>query len=237
MSLLDPGRADQRRSDLPFVVAFLAVLAVHLVLLAAGVTPWDSVTKCLLAPVLVAWVLTSRGPRLLALALLLCLGGDLLLELDDLFVAGMASFAAAHVCFVTLFVRAGALRVHRPSVALVASYLVAGVVVVAWAWGGLAADLRPVIPVYAALLLATAVTASTVDRLAGIGGGLFLVSDGIIALGEADRVDPGSAVVSVPIMALYGAAILLLAAGGRRTGHVARATDCFPSTTPSAPNP
>lgn len=200
----------------PYLVAFVAVLAVHLVLLAADLAPWDSVTKCLLAPVLVAWVLAERGPRLLVAALVLCLGGDLLLEVDGLFVAGMASFAAAHVCFVALFVRAGAVRDRRPRALLVSAYVLAGVVLVAWAWGGLAADLRPVVPVYAVLLLATAVTSSCVDRLAGAGGALFLVSDGLIALGEAGRVDPGTATVSVAVMVLYGAAIALLTAGALR---------------------
>ncbi len=200
----------------PYVVAFVAVLAVHLVLLAADLAPWDSVTKCLLAPVLVAWVVAERGPRLLVAALVLCLGGDLLLEVDGLFVAGMASFAAAHVCLVTLFVRAGAVRERRPNPLLLVTYLLAGVALVAWAWGGLAADLRPVVPVYAVLLLATAVTSSCVDVLAGVGGALFLVSDGLIALGEAGRVDPGSATVSGAVMALYGAAIALLTAGALR---------------------
>lgn len=200
----------------PYVVAFVAVLAVHLVLLAADLAPWDSVTKCLLAPVLVVSVVAERGPRLLVAALVLCLGGDLLLEVDGLFVAGMASFAAAHVCLVTLFVRAGAVRERRPNPLLLVTYLLAGVALVAWAWGGLAADLRPVVPVYAVLLLATAVTSSCVDVLAGVGGALFLVSDGLIALGKAGRVDPGSATVSVAVMALYGAAIALLTAGALR---------------------
>ncbi len=199
-----------------YVVAFVAALAVHLVLLAADLAPWDSITKCLLAPVLVAWVVAERGPRLLVAALVLCLGGDLLLEVDGLFVAGMASFAAAHVCLVTLFARAGAVRERRPRPLLVATYLLAGVALVAWAWGGLAADLRPVVPVYAVLLLATAVTSSCVDVLAGVGGALFLVSDGLIALGEAGRVDPASATVSVAVMVLYGAAIALLTAGALR---------------------
>ncbi|MEH3066924.1 MAG: lysoplasmalogenase [Aeromicrobium erythreum] len=170
------------RRGIPYLVAFVAVLSVHLVLLAADATPWDSVTKCLLAPVLAAWVVAERGPRLLVAALVLCLGGDLLLEVEGLFVAGMASFAAAHVCLVALFVRAGAVRERRPHPLLVATYLLAGVALVAWAWGGLAADLRPVVPVYAVLLLATAVTSSCVDVLAGVGGALFLVSDGLIAL-------------------------------------------------------
>lgn len=212
------------RRVLPDAVAaaFVAVLAAHLVLLGGDVTPWDSVTKCLLAPLLVVGVLVVRGPLLLAAALALCLGGDLLLELPDLFVAGMASFALAHVCFVTLFVRAGALRPRRPPLPLVALYVAAGVGIVAWAWGGLAADLRPIVPVYAALLLATAVTSAAVDRVAGLGGALFLVSDGLIALGEAGRVDPETAVVSVAIMALYGASILLLAIGGLRVAGRSR---------------
>lgn len=205
------------RRATPYLATFAVVLAVHLVLLAADVAPWDSVTKCLLVPVLVAWVVAERGPRLLVAALVLCLGGDLLLELDGLFVAGMASFAAAHVCLTTLFVRAGALRTRGSAPALVALYVAAGVALVAWAWGGLAADLRPVVPVYALLLLATAVTSACLGGPAGLGGALFLVSDGLIALGEAGRVDPGSAVVSVAVMALYGAAVALLAAGGLRS--------------------
>lgn len=219
------------RSVLPWLPLFVGVLAVHLVLLAADVTPWDSITKCLLAPVLVAWVLVERGPRLLAAALVLCLGGDLLLELDGLFLAGMASFAAAHVCFVTLFVRAGAVRVRRTSPVLVAVYLLTAVAVVGWAWSGLAPDLQPVVPVYAALLMATAVTASAVDRVAGVGGFLFLVSDGLIALGEAGRVDPSTAVVSVAIMTLYGAAILLLTIGATRAASAGPAVRA-PATNP-----
>jgi hypothetical protein len=116
----------------------------------------------------------------------------------------------------------------------VAVYLAAAVGVVAWAWGGLEPDLRPVVPVYAALLLATAVTSSAVDRLAGLGGALFLVSDGLIALGEAGRVEPESAVVSVAIMVLYGAAILLLTVGGLR---LTPARDAAPSVASPATNP
>lgn len=200
----------------PWILAFGAITLVHLVLLGADVEPWDSVTKCLLAPVLTGWVLAARGPRLLLLALVFCLGGDALLELDGWFVAGMASFAAAHVCFIVLFVRAGALRTRRPAAALAVAYTAAAIGLIAWAWGGLAPELQPIVPVYAALLVGTALTASTMNRLAGVGGAAFLVSDGLIALGEAGRLDPGSATVSVAIMALYAAAISLLTAGSVR---------------------
>ena len=38
-------------------------VVVHLVLDVAGAEPWDSVTKCLLAPLLAGWVLAAGGPR------------------------------------------------------------------------------------------------------------------------------------------------------------------------------
>ena len=211
-----------------WVAAFLVVLAVHLVLDGLDARPWDSITKCLLAPVLLGWVLDRRGPRLLAAALVLSLLGDLFLELDDLFVVGMAAFAAAHACFITLFVRAGALPVLRRRPWIVAVYVVAAVVLVAWAWGGLDPALRAPVPVYAALLLGTAATSLAVDRTAGLGGLLFLVSDGIIALGEAGRVDPDATATGLAIMSLYGLAILLLTSGSlllpRRTGSRPPAT-------------
>ena len=75
----------------PWWPLFGIVAVVHVVLLAAGAEPWDSVTKCLAAPLLIGWVLTSGAPRILALALVFCLGGDFLLELDGLFLVGMAS--------------------------------------------------------------------------------------------------------------------------------------------------
>src|SRR5664279_4541420 len=97
----------------PWLAGFAVVAVVHLALNAADLGPWDSITKVLLAPLLAAWVLEQRGPRLLVTALAFCFAGDLLLELDNLFVAGMAAFAAAHVCFIWFFVQRGALPALR----------------------------------------------------------------------------------------------------------------------------
>ena len=127
-----------------FLLGFALVTAVHLVLNAADATPWDSVSKCLLAPLLIAWVLEQHGPRLLVAALAFCFLGDLLLELDDLFVVGMAAFAAAHVCFITFFVQRGAADALRRRPWIVAVYVVAGIGVVGMTAVILAASHRPI---------------------------------------------------------------------------------------------
>lgn len=210
----------------PWLVAFGVVAVVHLVLNGLDTAPYDSISKCLLAPLLAGWVATSGGPRLLVVALVLCFAGDLFLEVDDLFVVGMAAFAVAHMAFITLFVRRGAVAEVRTRPALAVAYVVVAVGMVAWCWGGLEPALKPAIPVYAALLVGTAVTSAAVDVRTGAGGALFLVSDGIIALSEAGRIDPDATATGLAIMALYLAAIWLLATGVvRSTPH---RTDCWP---------
>jgi uncharacterized membrane protein YhhN len=208
----------------PWLIAFGAVAIVHLALNGAGADPWDNITKCLLAPLLAAWVVQQEGPRLIVLALVFCFLGDLFLELgDDLFIVGMAAFAVAHVAFIAFFVQRGALDRLRGRPLILVAYTVAAIAMVAWCWGGLEPDLRPAIPVYAALLVGTAATSLATDVRAGVGGALFLVSDGIIALSEAGRIDEDAAAAGFAIMALYLLAIFLLAtataARGQRQGR------------------
>lgn len=194
----------------PWLIAFGVVSLVHLVLNGAEVTPWDSITKCLLAPLLLAWVIEQNGPRLLAVALVFCFLGDLFLELDDLFIVGMAAFAVAHIAFITFFVQRGALEQLRRKPLIVVVYVAAAIAMVAWCWGGLESGLKAPIPVYAALLVGTAATSLAVDVRAGIGAAFFLVSDGIIALSEAGRIDKDATATGLAIMALYILAIFFL---------------------------
>ncbi|KAA1395241.1 lysoplasmalogenase [Aeromicrobium ginsengisoli] len=223
----------------PWLIAFGVVSVVHLALNAADATPWDSITKCFIAPLLAAWVLEQHGPRLLVAALGFCFLGDLFLELgDDLFVVGMAAFAAAHVCFIRFFVLRGALAQLRAKPWILVVYVAAAIGLVVWAWSGLEVGLRPIVPVYAALLLGTASTSLATDLRAGIGGACFLVSDGIIALGEADRIDKDATGTGLAIMGLYIVAILLLTTGilSREKRTIAAGagfdptirTDCWP---------
>jgi uncharacterized membrane protein YhhN len=221
----------------PWLIAFGAVAVVHLLLNGTTTTPWDSVTKCLLAPLLAGWVVEQKGPRLLVVALAFCFLGDLFLELDDLFIVGMAAFAIAHLAFITLFVQRGALDRVRSKPLVLVAYGAVAVAMVAWCWGGLEPGLRPPIPVYAALLVGPAATLAT-DLRAGVGAALFLVSDGLIALSEAGRIDPDATATGIAIMTLYIVAIFLLTTGivrrEQRTRAAAagldgaRRTDCWP---------
>jgi uncharacterized membrane protein YhhN len=197
----------------PWFIAYATATVVHLVLLGADVTPYDSITKCVLAPLLVAWVITAGGPRILAAALFFCFLGDLFLEIEDLFTVGMAAFAVAHVLFIRYFVARGALAGIRRSPWFLLIGLVAAAGLIAACWSGLPADLKPLVPIYALLLLSTAATALAVNTTAGLGAVAFLISDSIIALGESGRVDPESTVPEVAIMVLYLSAIYLLARG------------------------
>jgi uncharacterized membrane protein YhhN len=229
----------------PFILAFGAAAVVHLVLNATDVTPWDSITKCVLAPLLVAWVVQLDGPRLLVAALVFCFLGDLFLELDDLFAAGMAAFAAAHICFIVFFVRRGALDRLRTVIVPLVIYVLAAVGLLAWAWSGLDPEIRPLVPFYVLLLIGTAVTALALDRRAGVGGLMFLVSDAFIALGEADRMDKDAAWHGLVVMGLYIGSIFLLSTGilnrEAASRHAARdgfdptvRTDCWPRLPESA---
>jgi uncharacterized membrane protein YhhN len=223
----------------PWIIGFGIVAVVHLALNAADASPWDSITKCLLAPLLAAWVMRLDGPWLLVAALVFCFGGDLFLEIDALFVIGMASFAAAHICFITFFVQRGALPRLRANPWAALAYLAAAIAMVIWALDGLEAAVRPFVPVYALLLVGTAATSLALDRRAGLGGLLFLVSDGFIALGEAGRFDKDATWHGLVIMSLYILSIFFLSAGilnrEIRTRRIAAdgfdptiRTDCWP---------
>lgn len=221
----------------PWLAAFGLAVVAHLALVLADARPWDSVTKCLIAPLLAAWVVQQRGPRLLVLALACCLLGDLFLEIDGLFIAGMAAFAAAHVCFVTFFARRGALERLRARPWIPLALLVAAVALLVWVWPGLESGLRVPVVVYAALLSTTAATALAVDLRAGVGALLFLFSDGLIAARIAERVPEDSAFGGFVVMLTYSLALFFLAtaivfkeARSREVGFdPTRRTDCWPT--------
>jgi uncharacterized membrane protein YhhN len=231
----------------PFLIGFGIVMTVHLVLLGFDVPPWDTITKVLLAPLLAAWAWQLDGPRLLVLGLVFCFFGDLFMDLDGWFMAGMAAFAAAHICFITLFVQRGAIPALRESLrgrerwraALAVVYLVGAIGVVAWAWGGFDPAVRFAIPVYALLLASTATTSIALDTRSGVGAALFVVSDSLIALGAAGRLDPTATWHKLAVMVLYLFGIFLITAGvlnrERRTRRIAadgfditQRTDCWP---------
>lgn len=171
--------------------AFALAAAVDLVSLAAG---WDighMVAKPLLMPLLAAYAASRGAPRLLIAALLLGWGGDVLLlfDADPAFLAGMASFAAGHVCYIVLFQKYGTdiATVRARGGFLAVIYVVVLATTIRSLWPDLPADLRVPVAGYSVLLTVMAyLAAARMGRVAGIGGVLFVLSDTLIASGVAD---------------------------------------------------
>ncbi|MBI4989225.1 MAG: lysoplasmalogenase [Rhodocyclales bacterium] len=150
----------------------------------------------------------------IAAGLLFSTAGDVFLMLPrDRFVAGLASFLAAHLCYVHAFsigVSFGA------DFLLWLPYFMAGGIVVALVWPGLKPALRGPVAVYVVVIAVMAGQAaerwhalgSGVALAAAVGAGLFVVSDVVLAIDRFRR--PFRAARAVTL-ATYWAAQLLIA--------------------------
>ncbi|MFG2952906.1 lysoplasmalogenase [Streptomyces sp. NPDC048291] len=194
------------------LAAFALAVVLDLAFLAVGFHSGHVVAKVLLMPLLAASAARAGGPRLLVAALLCGWGGDVLLlsDADAAFMAGMASFAAGHVCYLVLFRRQGPPHARARPLAL--GYAAALVTLVALLWPDLPTGLRVPVAGYSTLLTAMAYAAATrLGPLAGLGGALFMVSDTLIATGVADWPQPPRP--DFWIMLTYVAAQFLLVRG------------------------
>ncbi|MFJ9898090.1 lysoplasmalogenase [Streptomyces sp. NPDC091280] len=200
------------RASRALSAAFVLAAVLDLVCLAVGFRAGHLVAKPLLMPLLAASAARAGGPRLLVAALLCGWGGDVLLLSDSepAFMAGMASFAAGHVCYLVLFRRHGPARARAGLLAV--GCAVALLTLVALLWPGLPAGLRVPVACYSTLLTAMAYTAATrLGPAAGLGGALFVLSDTLIATGVADWPQPPRP--DFWIMLTYAAAQFLLVRG------------------------
>jgi uncharacterized membrane protein YhhN len=157
---------------------FATLASVDAVLAATGHDRARRVTKPLLMPALL------RGkPRPTQRALALGGLGDVALlgSGDAAFTAGLGSFLAGHVAWVTaLRPKSAGVLARRPAVAT--PYLLAWAGLNAYLWLKTGKDRIPVL-VYSAALLATALAAlDTGDKAVATGGALFLLSDSLLAL-------------------------------------------------------
>lgn len=185
-----------------WLVAFGVMALTHLYLLTGDIAIWGTVTKITLMPLLAMWAFSRAAPTLLIAALMFSTIGDLAMDFEALFLVGMTGFALAHVCYISLFVRRGAVAAmgDKPWIPLV--YAIAAGAFITYVWSAPPMqDVRFAIPVYGALLAATAATSMSLDVRAGIGGTLFMISDAIIALEVAELPRPHQA--SLLIMAFY----------------------------------
>ncbi|MEV7318792.1 lysoplasmalogenase [Streptomyces sp. NPDC093970] len=175
------------RASRALPAVFALAVAADLGCLVAGLHSGHVVAKVLLMPLLAVWAARAGDPRLLVAALLCGWGGDVLLlsDADPAFMAGMACFAAGHVCYLVLFHRHGPPRARAGVLAV--CYAAALVTLVVLLWPDLPAGLRVPVAGYSTLLTAMACTALTrLGPVAGLGGALFMLSDTLIATGVAD---------------------------------------------------
>ncbi|MEU4114347.1 lysoplasmalogenase [Kitasatospora sp. NPDC028055] len=212
------GLGGRLRSATGLLGGFAAASAVHLGSILSGAPVLRNATKPALMPLLAAHSVAAaarterEAPELLTPALLASAGGDVLLQLNDdtAFLAGMGSFAAAHVCYVAMFVRRGALTDRRRALVVAAAYATAWVGMIGQLWPDLG-ELKVPVAGYSLLLTSTAVTAAGLGWRTGLGGALFLLSDTLIATQLAKwRELPGH---QFWIMATYVLAQYLLASG------------------------
>lgn len=149
-----------------------------------------------------------------AAGLLFSTAGDVFLMLPrDRFVAGLASFLVAHLCYI------GAFSIGVPFGAaplLWLPYFAAGGLVVALVWPGLKPALRAPVVIYVIVIAAMAgqatgrwhASGSAVALAAALGAGLFVVSDAVLAI---DRFRRHFHMARAVTLATYWSAQLLIA--------------------------
>ncbi|MEV8372174.1 lysoplasmalogenase [Kribbella sp. NPDC056861] len=188
------------------MLAYWAAAAVHVGAVAVDLEVLKQASKVTLMPLLLAWSRSQEVPPLIQAALLASAAGDLLLE-TELQLAGIAAFAAAHACYLAVFLAKPGERSWR----VLAAYSALWAALIAVLSRDLGAQRVPV-AAYALLLTATAVASRWHNPRSGLGGALFLVSDALIALRLAGRDFPGRGVLT---MSTYVAGQYLLVSGVR----------------------
>jgi len=203
------------------LLAQLISVALHLSRVGTVATTW------LLAPLLSVWVWRARGPKLLVLVFVLFWVGDVLgnprllgIGPNGLFLS-VAAFAAANVILLALYFRRGTLIEWRTILGgrqrwragVVVLCLIAVALGLALAWSSLNLVLRLAASIYLLLLLFTLTAALAVDIRAGVGSVLLLISHLLVVLEVAGRLLGAATLFRLPVLALYGFGILLIAVG------------------------
>lgn len=227
--------------------AFVLLSVVHLVAHLAGQEQLATVTQWFVMPLLalVVWAATGGGSRSrLVRWTLVALGfswlGDSAPDLssgDASFLTMVGFFLLAQLSYIAAFWRSRRSSVLRRPLLLV-PYALALVVLVALCAPHAGVLLVPVM-VYGACLALMGVLSTGVNRIAGLGGAIFLVSDALIALGAfvPGFEVPGPVPSGFWVMLTYLAGQSLLVVGIlRRDSETARdAGDLLDVQGPAAP--
>lgn len=220
------------RATLAATIGYGAVVLVHLVAQLTGPEALRTWTQIVAMPVLAIVLLAAtRAPRghlaswLLAGIALSWLGDSApKLAGEHSFIVMVAFFLLAQVAYVVAFwpdrARSILARGSRGWPVPLGAYLVVLALLLVWCVPGAGSLLVPVV-LYGVVLVAMAVLATGVNRLTALGGALFVVSDGLIALnafaGWYELAWHGFAVMSTYLVAQG-----LLLAGVIATNRLAR---------------
>ncbi|MEV6412722.1 lysoplasmalogenase [Kribbella sp. NPDC051718] len=189
------------------LAAYWGAAAIHVAAVAVDIKLLKQTSKVTLMPLLLSWTRTQEDiPPLIQAALLASAAGDLLLE-TDLQLAGIAAFAAAHACYLAVYLT----KPGEKSWRVLAAYGALWAALIALLSKDLGSQRVPV-AAYALLLTATAVASGWHNRRSGLGGALFLISDALVAMRLAGRDFPGRGTL---VMSTYATGQYLLASGAR----------------------
>lgn len=211
---------------MPYALVLVASAVACLVAESLGARGVVYVTKPLATLAIVAMAARAADPvspryrALVVAGLGWSLLGDVLLMLpQDLFVAGLAAFLIAHLCYITAFSAAGG---GARAWGAFAGVAVVGACILALLWPRLGM-LRLPVAAYVSVISTMAWQALARWRGtrapgalgAAVGGLLFMVSDAAIAVGRFLMDFPGQRVL---VLATYWAAQWLIAASVQRPG-------------------
>ena len=165
----------------------VAAACIYFFLLDAPVSIRRTVVKTVPVALLAALTVTVGGPKLLAGALALSALGDAFLsrEGEKAFLSGLASFLAAHLLYVVLFLHAGGgaeVLFSTPRLLLALVIIVLALGMLAVLWPRVETGLRVPIAVYVVAILAMGLAALTLaDWRIIVGAVLFIASDALLA--------------------------------------------------------
>lgn len=191
-----------KRASLITLVALAIVSVLELSAVAVDNTVLEHLTKPLLLPLLMLFVLVEVGwnadpsIKFLIIGQFFSFLGDVALMLDgDLwFALGIAMFLITHIFYIIGFFKLGARQGLRDRRWVLFAYPLFWLAANAALWPGLG-PLRIPIIVYSAFLVAMAMCSMSLGTLFGIGGALFMVSDLLIGETVAYGAFPASGVI------------------------------------------
>ena len=215
-------------TDTANATLLLSVLAALLYAFALDTPPSlrRTAMKTLAVALLAVLAVIENGPPFLIAALALSALGDAFLSRDGdrAFLAGLASFLAAHLAYIALFWLAGGslgllmAELWRAFAALAMVLFV--VLMLTRLWRAVAPDMRVPIAVYVAAIFAMGIAALTLKiPVVTLGAVLFMASDAILAV-ERFLMAPDSPLraVPTPVESVNRSNSFFLRNSGRKTG-------------------